>query len=139
MSPSRPGPGVPIPRAARDRLAHHFPDLDLAAVRLHARLPRYVPGGFRGYASRYRVYLAGAWQEDDGEFLALLAHELVHVRQYRELGPWRFRWAYLREYLAGRFRRLGHLDAYRNISFERAAREVEARVRREHAQRRVQA
>jgi hypothetical protein len=131
--------GSPIPRSLRERLSRYFPDLDLDAVRLHAGLPRYVRGGFRGYASRDRVYLAAAWREDDVELLALLAHELVHVRQYRQLGPWRFRWAYLREYLAGRVRRLGHLDAYRNISFERAARELEARVRREHGNPRVQA
>jgi hypothetical protein len=86
--------------------------------------------------NRHRIYLAAGDRETaDVEFLALLAHELVHVRQYRELGTWRFRWEYLREYVAGRLRRLGHEAAYRNISFERAAREVEERVRRDFARR----
>lgn len=133
-------PGELLPPLLRARLARYFPDLDLAAVRLHEGVPRYVPGQPRGYASRHRVYLAAGWHEDtDPERLALLAHELVHVRQYRDLGAWRFRWAYLREYVAGRCRRLGHEAAYRNISFERAAREVEARVRRDVARSPLQA
>ena len=85
------------------------------------------------------MYLAAGWRDDtDPEFLALLAHELVHVGQYRDLGTWRFRRAYLGEYLAGRCRGLGHEAAYRDISFERAAREVEERVRRDFARRAVQ-
>ena len=127
-----PGPGEPIPGGARDRLQKYFPGLDLGAIRLYDGLPRYVGSRYRGYAAPDRIYLAGGTrQQADAEWLALLAHELVHVRQYRELGPWRFRWAYVREYLAGRARPLGHEAAYRNISFECAARELEARVRRE--------
>lgn len=99
-----------------------------------------MPRSARGYASRDDIYLAAGWNPDpDLEALALLAHELVHVRQYRELGAWRFRLAYLREYLAGRLRGLGHDAAYRNISFEREARVVEARVRADLATGRVQA
>lgn len=126
--------------ALQARLGRYFPGLDLGAIRLHEGVPRYVRGRPRGYVSRHRVYLAGGWQDDtNAELLALLAHELVHVRQYRELGAWRFRWAYLREYVAGRLRGLSHDAAYRNISFERTARDVEAHVRRDLARRRVQA
>jgi hypothetical protein len=118
----------------RAKLSKYFPGLDLDAVRLHRGVPRYVRGRPAGYVNRHRIYLAvGGRETADAEFLALLAHELVHVRQYRELGTWRFRWAYLREYLAGRLRKEGHAAAYRNISFERAAREVEERVRRDFA------
>jgi Domain of unknown function (DUF4157) len=132
--------GEPLPPPLKTRLARYFPGLDLEAVRLRKGVPRYVRGRPRGYVSRHRVYLATGWQDDtDAELLALLAHELVHVRQYRDLGTWGFRWAYLREYLAGRLRRLGHDAAYRNISFERAAREVEERVRRDFARRTIQA
>lgn len=123
--------GAPLPDAVRVRLAGYFPDLDLGLVSLHRGIPAYVPGRPRGYANRARIWLAGGWQADgsDPELLALLAHELEHVRQYRDLGTWRFRRRYLREYLAGRLRGLGHDAAYRNISFERAARVVEERVR----------
>lgn len=132
--------GEPLPPLLRARLARYFPDLDLGAVRLYAGVPRYVRGRPAGYVNRNRVYLASGWQDGaDAELLALIAHELVHVRQYRELGAWRFRRAYLREYLAGRLGRLGHEAAYRNISFERAAREVEARVRRDFARRPLKA
>ena len=124
--------GEPLSPVVRAKLCNYFPGLDLDTVRLHRGVPRYVRGRPAGYVNRHRIYLAAGGRETaDAEFLALLAHELVHVLQYRELGAWRFRWAYLREYLAGRLRKLGHDAAYRNISFERAAREVEERVRRD--------
>ena len=127
--------GAELSPLLRAKLARYFPGLDLERVRLHRGVPRYVPGRPAGYVNRHRIYLAaGGGEPADAEFLALLAHELVHVAQYRDLGPWCFRWAYLREYLAGRLRWLGHSAAYLNISFERAAREVEERVRRDHAQ-----
>ena len=53
----------------------------------------------------------------------LLAHELVHVKQYRRLGWMRFLSRYLGEYFAGRRRGLPHRQAYRAISLEREARE----------------
>lgn len=129
--------GAPLPPMLQARLGTYFPGLNLAAIWLHEGVPRYVRGRPRGYVDRQRIYLAGGWQDEgDAELLALLAHELVHVQQYRELGTWRFRRAYLQEYLAGRLRRLGHDAAYRNISFERAAREMEERVRRDFARNR---
>lgn len=52
----------------------------------------------------------------------LLAHELVHARQWRELGVLRFLWRYLRTY-AGNLRRLRHHhDAYLAIPLEVEAR-----------------
>jgi hypothetical protein len=118
----------------RARLARYFPGLDLDSVRLHRGVPRYVRGRPAGYVNRHRIYLAADWTEfADADALALLAHELVHVEQYRQLGAWRFRWDYLREYWSGRFRNLGHNAAYREISFERAARQMEDRVRSDFA------
>ena len=57
----------------------------------------------------------------------LLAHELVHVRQWRELGPLRFLWRYLGAYVRGRLRGLGHREAYAAIPFEREARALAPR------------
>lgn len=48
----------------------------------------------------------------------LLAHELVHVRQFRERGIVRFLVAYVGAYVANRFRGHGHLAAYRRIPLE---------------------
>ncbi|MCY4423721.1 MAG: hypothetical protein OXC06_11700 [Acidimicrobiaceae bacterium] len=57
----------------------------------------------------------------------LLAHELVHVEQYAELGAARFLRRYLREYL-GNLRRLrDHRRAYLAISLEAEARAEAAR------------
>jgi hypothetical protein len=52
----------------------------------------------------------------------LLAHELVHVRQWRELGVARFLWRYLGAYFQGRFRGLNHNEAYLAIPLEVEAR-----------------
>ena len=55
------------------------------------------------------------------EHEALLRHELVHVRQMERHGMFVFLVQYLGEYLANRFRGMGHDAAYRAISFEREA------------------
>ena len=54
----------------------------------------------------------------------LLAHELIHVRQWRDLGKIRFLWLYLGGYLKGRLRGLGHREAYEQIPLEVEAREL---------------
>lgn len=48
----------------------------------------------------------------------LLRHELVHVRQWRELGVVGFLWRYLGSYLALRLRGWPHWAAYRRIPLE---------------------
>lgn len=48
----------------------------------------------------------------------LMRHELVHVRQWRELGVVRFLAGYLGSYLRGRWHGYGHGDAYRRIPLE---------------------
>jgi hypothetical protein len=53
----------------------------------------------------------------------LLGHELVHVRQWRELGVFWFLFCYLQAYFRGRLRGRGHWEAYAAIPLE-----VEARV-----------
>ena len=56
----------------------------------------------------------------------LLRHEEEHVRQWRQLGAWRFLRIYLGSYLAWRRRGFGHRAAYRliplEVEAERAAR-----------------
>jgi hypothetical protein len=53
---------------------------------------------------------------------SLIAHELVHVNQWRELGVVRFLFEYVGFYLRGRWRGLGHWDSYREIPLEISAR-----------------
>ena len=59
--------------------------------------------------------------------VGLLAHELVHVQQWRESGPTRFLARYLCEYFANRWQGMSHWAAYAAISAE-----VEARARSGH-------
>ncbi len=63
---------------------------------------------------------------------ALLAHELVHVRQFAEQGAPRFLLSYVRDYLRGRRRGLGHRQAYLDIEAEQEARAEEDAWRRRH-------
>ncbi|MEM9466409.1 MAG: DUF4157 domain-containing protein [Actinomycetota bacterium] len=56
---------------------------------------------------------------------ALLAHELVHVRQFAEQGALGFLTSYVRDYLGGRRRGLSHREAYLAIDAEREARAIE--------------
>ena len=51
----------------------------------------------------------------------LLAHELIHVRQYYERGVGRFLFRYLTEYLRNLLRTRSHRTAYHKISFEQQA------------------
>jgi len=53
---------------------------------------------------------------------ALLAHELVHVRQWKQLGVPRFLWRYLSAYFRGRRAGLSHKAAYLAIPLEVEAR-----------------
>jgi hypothetical protein len=58
---------------------------------------------------------------------ALLAHELVHVRQWRELGAPRFLWRYLGAYTHHRLSGLNHQQAYEAIPAEVEARHLAGR------------
>ncbi len=57
----------------------------------------------------------------------LIAHELVHVRQFAELGVFGFLGRYVGEYLTGLVRHRSHRSAYENISLEVEARQEAAR------------
>ena len=55
---------------------------------------------------------------------SLLVHELVHVRQWGELGVLGFLWRYLGGYLRGRWSGLSHREAYLGIELEVEARRL---------------
>jgi hypothetical protein len=67
-----------------------------------------------------RVILVRRGHETDA---GLLAHELVHVEQWRTHGAVGFLRAYLGAYVRARRSGLGHWAAYRAIPFEAEARE----------------
>jgi hypothetical protein len=70
-----------------------------------------------------RVVSVRRGREDDEH---LIRHEMVHVRQWEELGYVGFLWRYVGTYLGWRLRGYGHWAAYRRIPLECEA-EWEAR------------
>jgi hypothetical protein len=63
---------------------------------------------------------------DKGKLGRLVIHELVHVRQWADLGLLGFLLVYLGEYVGGRRKGLSHRDAYMAISLETEARHIQA-------------
>ena len=84
---------------------------------------RWLPLGVAGMTLGHTI-LVRREHAGDG---ALLDHEMVHVRQWEELGVPRFLWRYLSAYLRGRLGGLSHDDAYRAIPLEAEAREIAGR------------
>jgi hypothetical protein len=94
----------------------HVPRDDLDRARL-VTVPT-LTWGVAGMTFGRWILLRRGHEHDHG----LIAHELVHVRQWRELGATRFLVRYLGAYSRGRWRRLGHRAAYEAIPLEVEAR-----------------
>ncbi len=101
----------------------HVPPLDGARARVVV-VGWLTPGTVGMTLGRWILIRRG--REHDR---SLLAHEMVHVRQWRERGVVGFLTAYVGEYVRGRLRGLGHWDAYHAISFETEARALSAGLR----------
>jgi hypothetical protein len=85
--------------------------------------------GIQAMTLGYNVYVDPAVLAGPARKLGLLmAHELVHVRQWREHGVVGFSGRYLSGYLHGRQKRLGHRGAYLQIEQELEARAIASRV-----------
>jgi Domain of unknown function (DUF4157) len=110
---------VPRPLDTHEREQFtHVPACDLERARL-VTVPVLTPG-IAGMTLGRWILLRRGHQHDHG----LIAHELVHVRQWRELGPARFLVRYLGAYARGRWRGLGHQAAYEAIPLEAEARAI---------------
>jgi hypothetical protein len=109
---------VPARRLTADERVSfvHVPALDRARARV--LVVSTLPPGTSGMTLGRWILLRRPHELDR----ALLAHEMVHVRQWRELGVPGFLRAYLGDYLRGRRAGLGHRDAYRAIALEEEAR-----------------
>jgi hypothetical protein len=62
------------------------------------------------------------------ELTALLMHEMVHARQWQEMGSLRFLTSYLRQYLVARVTGATHRDAYLAIGAEVEARSLARKI-----------
>ena len=108
MRPPRPFPHVPAGDVERARVV----------------TVRWLPAGVAGMTLGRFILL----RRDHAADHDLVAHELVHVRQWRELGVPRFLWRYLSAYARGRLAGgLGHQEAYRKIPLEVEARRLAGR------------
>jgi Domain of unknown function (DUF4157) len=113
-------PGRALTEREKAALAACIPQEDLDDARLHeGRVPWYLPARFVAITRGHRIYLRPeACRTDSIDGLALLAHELAHVGQYRQGATWlTFLLSYIRR-------------GYRNSPLEIQARQLEARVRR---------
>jgi hypothetical protein len=112
----------------RVRILVHPVDPDSVRIRPAPWLVQKIWGrGIRAMTLRNTILLdpllLSAAQDRAG---ILLVHELVHVRQWHDLGVTRFLWRYLTAYLTGRRDGLGHRRAYLGIPLEVEARETAA-------------
>ena len=105
----------------------HLPEATTASARL--RTTRLLPPQARGMTLGRTVLLRPGHEDDDG----LVAHELVHVRQWAELGRLGFLVRYLGAYLRNLARLRDHMAAYRAIPLEVEARKEAAAWRAKHA------
>ena len=106
----------PLGKAAGARYDHVPPaTVQRAKVKLSRRLPRQADAMTVGRT----IYVRPGHEQSQG----LLAHELVHVRQWQQYGSSgflrRYLWAYARNLLALR----DHMAAYRASPVEAEARE----------------
>ena len=112
-------------------LGELMPRVDPAAVRVKVASPFFrklwakgiaavsLPNGVFVQPAIMDRLRSGAEPERTGR---LLVHELMHIEQWRRLGAIRHLSQYVGDYLKGRYRRLGHWEAYRAIRLEVEAR-----------------
>ena len=121
-------------------LGELMPRVDPAAVRVRVASPlfrRFWAKGIAAVALPTGVFVqpaimdrlrTGAEPERTGK---LIVHELMHIEQWRRLGAIRHLSQYLGDYVKGRYRRLGHWEAYRAIRLEVEARAAAEAIGRE--------
>lgn len=104
--------------------AYDLVPADLARRARVQRVPLLAPGSHGMTVGRLILVLR---DDDRSGKRTLLAHELIHVEQYADLGIIRFLLHYVREYFVNLWRLRNHQQAYLAISFEAAARAAAAR------------
>lgn len=100
-------------------LAYDMVDPELAARVRIIRVPFLAPGSSGMTIGRF-IFLRSDDNRDGTR--ELLAHELVHVRQYGEAGLLGFLSRYLRDYIRGLRAHHAHRAAYLSIAAEAEAR-----------------
>ena len=91
----------PLTGSEKEFLAPYIPQADLDNARIfEAQVPRWLGKKYIAVTLENRIYLrAGVYDAGSVRGLALLAHELVHVGQYREgMTRLKYLWASRRGY-----------------------------------------
>jgi len=107
--------GRPLAKASAARF-DHLPAATVARARLRAS--RHLPRQADAVTIGRTIYVRPGHEGSE----ALIAHELVHVRQWQEHGRFGFLRRYLGAYLKNLVRERDHMAAYRAIPFEIEAR-----------------
>jgi hypothetical protein len=98
---------IELPPDVVDRLARYVPRENLVGMRAVTGRPwRWLPAVLNTGAMTFGdhvVFRAGRYRIDSPRGLALIAHESLHIGQYREMGHFRFAWRYARGLFASRF------------------------------------
>ncbi len=91
----------------------------------------FIPGGYDGMTLGPIVLLKQSLSTD--AYSVLLAHELVHVRQWKELGARRFLSSYLADFVKGLKTHRSWRAAYRSIGLEVEARDLAGEWQKRHS------
>lgn len=116
----------PLAKAAIQRF-DHLPKatVERARVRTSRRLPPQADAMTVGRT----IYVRPGHEDSD----TLIAHELVHVRQWQQYGWFGFLRRYLGDYLHNLAKLRNHMAAYRAIPFEAEARAEAAAWKAKHS------
>ncbi len=109
--------GRPLNQSELDSYDVLVPEL---AARVRVYNIAWQPGPYKGITIGRRIFLSTSVSEDGTS--ALLAHELVHVRQWAELGLIGFLWNYLGDFSRNLIRSKRWNHAYHQIRAEQEAR-----------------
>lgn len=114
--------------ALRVRIAPVNPD-DINVWPASRLMRSFWRHGIGGVTHGRLVFVDPEVMKGDPDRLArLVVHELVHVRQFVAAGYVRFVLSYLKDYWKGRIGGLNPRDAYREVTYEREARELTERT-----------
>lgn len=116
------GGGLSPEKAAKE----YFPDFDLTRIDLRLGVPWFTSSGTRGITFGNRIYV------DNDRDIGLVGHEITHSTQYAAEGWITFFSKYVTSYLGGLFKGMSSDDAYLAIPYEKAANEMEERIKADH-------
>ncbi len=120
-----------------ERLAEAMPRVDPAGVKVRVASPLFrrfwakgiaavaLPNGIFVSPTVMERFRSGAEPDRSGN---LIVHELMHIEQWRRLGPMRHLVQYIGDYLRNRWDGFGHWESYRAIRIEQEARDVASSI-----------